>query len=774
MSKHASGSFSDAAAALAAAFAAGRNQEVIAGARRLIRLDPASGFAHKLLGCALHTEGQSAEAVVPLREAARLMPDDGQTFSNLGNALAGAERFDESIAAHREAIRLQPDSATARYNLGCAYLAWARKPEALDQFLRAFERSPQDAEMAGLCRELLLEIGDAASQMDFCRVNLFHMPDDGAALAMLGALLLKAGDNDEAEALLRRAVGVMPENPVAWSNLSIAEKNKGMLAEAVDTARRAVILAPEWASAHNNLGVALREAGAWEEAGSAFLRALQYDGDDADAWYNLGCAYADLNESVLARGAFIEAVQREARPAWLLQGAHACRQVADWDGAELIEEALRTVLAETGALERETLHRPAPFAFLTTPGASAREQLRIAAHFAAQFRERAPLEEQVRRDRTPSAPLRIGLLSADFRDHATAHLIAGVIEAMDPVRFQLVAYDYSPPADDTYRERLRRAIPEWVDVAALSDQEAARRMAADGIDIAIDLKGWTQGFRAGILAHRPAPIQMQWLGFAGSMGAPWIDYIVADAAMIPVGHEADYSEKILRLPGSYQPNDRKREIGPRPARAELGLPEDALVLAAFHQPYKITREVFASWLRLLLRAPKAVLWLLDAPPAVRDILCQTAEEAGVAASRLVWAPRMPAVANLGRLAAADLALDAFPVNAHTTASDALWAGVPQVACRGDTFISRMSASIVLAADLPELIAESGAAYETLVAGLLEQPDVLAGLRQRLIRNRLECALFDDVRFARCLGAGLEMAWQRYCDGLPADHLEVAD
>ncbi len=774
MSKHASGSFSDAAAALAAAFAAGRSQEVIAGARRLIRIDPAFGFAHKLLGCALHTEGHSAEAVVPLREAARLMPGDGQTFSNLGNALAGAERFGESIDAHREAIRLQPDNATVFYNMGCAYLAWGRKPEALEQFLLAYERSPQDADMARLCRELLLEIGDAASQADFCRMNLLHIPGDSAALAMLGALLLDAGDNDEAEALLRKAVGAMPENQAAWSNLSIAAGRKGKLMEAVDAARHAVILAPEWSTAHNNLGVALRDAGAWEEARNAFLRALRYDGDNADAWYNLGCTYVDLNESVLARGAFIEAVQREARPAWLLQGAHACRQAADWDGAELIEEALRTVLAEIGALERETLHRPAPFAFLTTPDTSAREQLRIAEHFAACFHGRAPVEEPGRHDRAPSAPLRVGLLSADFRDHATAHLMVGVLEALDPARFRLVAYDYGPPAADAYRGRLRRAIPEWVDVAALSDQEAARCMAADGIDIAIDLKGWTQGFRAGILAHRPAPVQMQWLGFPGSMGAPWIDYIIADAEVIPVGDEAGYSEKILRLSGCYQPNDRSREVGPQPARAELGLPQEALVLAAFHQPYKITREVFVLWLSLLRRAPNAVLWLLDAPPIVRDTLCQAATDAGVEASRLIWAPRMPAAAHLGRLAAADLALDAFPVNAHTTASDALWAGVPQAACRGDTFVSRVSASIVLAAGLPELVAESGAAYETLVVDLLERPDALAELRRRLIRNRLQCALFDDARFARCLGAGLEMAWQRHCDGLPADHLDVAD
>ncbi len=761
-------------ARLAAAFAAGRNDEVIDGAGRLIRNDPGLGPAHKLLGCALQARGDFAGAAGALREAARLMPEDGQTFSNLGNALAGAERFDEAIAAHREAIRLQPANATAHYNLGCAYLAWGRKPEALEPFLRAYERSPQDADTARLCRELLLETGDAASQADFCRINLQHIPGDGAALAMLGALLLGTGDGSEAEALLRQAAALMPDDPAVWSNLSIAAGSRGRLHEAVDAARRAAVLAPEWATAHNNLGVALRAAGAPEEARDAFLRALQPGGGNADAWYNLGCVSADLHENTLARGAFIEAVQREPRPAWLLQAAHACRQMADWEGAELLEEALHAMLADGRALAEALQPRLSPFAFLTTPGASAREQLRVAEHFAAQFSARAPVAQQTPGVRAPSAPLRVGLLSADFRDHATAHLLAGVLEALDPARFRLIAYDHGPAvvAGDPYRERLRGAIPEWVEVAALTDLDAARRMAADGIDIAIDLKGWTQGFRAGILAHRPAPVQMQWLGFPGSMGAPWIDYLIADAAVIPPGAEAFYSEKILRLPGCYQPNDRRRAIGPRPARAALGLPEDALVLAAFHQPYKITREVFALWLRLLQRTPAAVLWLLDAPQAVCEVFCRAAEDAGVAASRLIWAPRVSAAAHLGRLGAADLALDAFPVNAHTTASDALWAGVPQAACRGDTFVSRVSASVLLAAGLPELVADGVAACETLLARLLEQPETLARLRQKLADGRLECALFDDARFARALGMGLERAWQRYRTGLAADHLDI--
>ncbi|QEL65590.1 hypothetical protein OTERR_21140 [Oryzomicrobium terrae] len=763
----------DVIAHLAQTFAAGRYDEVVTGARALTHRAPNDGLAHKLLGSALHALGQSEAAVAPLQTAARLLPGDAQTLSNLGNALAGAGRLDEAVAAHQGAIRLQPEAATPRYNLGCAYLAQQRKAEALEQFWQAFERSPQDRALAQLCREVLVELGDPALQLAFCRANVRLLPDDAAALAMLGGLLLEAGESGEAEAWLQQAVAVAPGSPVAWSNLCVALQNRAALGEAVAAGRRAAELAPDWALAHNNLGTALRDAGALAEAKASFLRALEVDPDYAQAYYNLGCACADLGDQAMARGAFIEAVQRTPRADWLLSGAHACRQVGDWDGAELLEAALQEQLADPAGLEVQRAHQVAPFAYLTTPGTTAAEQLRVARHFAARFSAYAPLPP---RDAgmapLPGAPLRIGLLSADFRDHATAHLLAGALEFLDRQRFHLVAYDYGPVRDDAYRQRLRGAIPTWVDVRELSDRQAAERMRADRIDIAIDLKGWTQGFRGGILAHRPAPLQMQWLGFPGTMGAPWIDYIIADPVVIPPGAEAGYSEQVLRLPQCYQPNDRRRAVAPRPDRAALGLPESAWVLAAFHQPYKITRPTFMLWMRVLRQVPDALLWLLEGDATAMAHFCQAAEEAGVEASRLVWAPHVPVAEHLGRLACADLALDTFPVNAHTTASDALWAGVPQVAWCGDTFVARVSASVVRAAGLGELVADSAAGYEALVLDLARDRARLADLRQRLAQQRLVCPLFDSAAFAADLARGLELAWERYRQGLPPAHLAV--
>lgn len=756
-------------------FSAGRHAQAIELAAALCRRQPDLPAAHKLLGSALHLAGRSHEAVAALEVATRLLPDDAQAWSNLGNALGAGGRHGEATAAHRRAVALQPGNATFRYNLGCLLADGGQRAEALEQFWSAYECAPGDAEVAHLCRQLLVELGDAARLETFCRLNLEHLPDDAGALSMLGGLLLLGGRNREAESLLRAALARQPGDAEAWSNLCVALINDGRAREAASAGVRTIELAPGWAQGYNNLGVALRDTGAWEDARERFMQALEIEPACADAWYNLGCVSVDLGAHDDARAAFMEAVTRLPSPGWLLQGAHACRQVADWEAAELMEaEFVRQ--SASAAIPAGPGHAPSPFAYLTMPGATAAGQLQVARSFAALFAGRESLPPRCGPDvhDTARAGLRIGLLSADFRDHATAHLMTGVLEALDPARFHLIAYDYGPSGreDDDYRRRLQAAIPDWVDVAAMADREAAQRMQDDGVDIVIDLKGWTQGYRAGILAYRPAPIQLQWLGFPGTMGAPWIDYIIADAVVIPPGREGDYAEKVLRLPGCYQPNDRQRIVGTVPERADLGLPEGAVVLAAFHQYYKITRKIFALWLRVLSQCPQTVLWMLDGPNSGKAVFVGEAEAAGIDRNRLVWAPRVQAAEHLGRLGQADVALDVFPVNAHTTASDALWAGIPQVAMCGETFASRVSASIVKAIGLHELVAHDDAAYEALVLGLVHDAVRRAELRSYLRTARHRAPLFDAAAFASNLGAGLEMAWARHRQGLATADIDV--
>lgn len=757
-------------------FSAGQYVRAAEVAGPLCRRYGALQGAHKLLGSALHLAGRSEEAVAPLENATRLVPEDAQAWSNLGNALAAIGQHEKAVAAHEQAVALQPGNPTFRYNFGCVFLDMKCSADALEQFWKAYEAGPGDPEVATLCREILSGLGDPVLSESFCRTNLMRAPDDHGAQSMLGGLLVQRGEFVEGEHFLRASLQQDAENAVVWFNLCVAMIGEGRLAEAIDAGQQAVALAPDWAPAHNNLGAALRDAGAWVEARQQFVEALAIDQACVDAWYNLGCINVDLAQPEDARAAFIEAVKRAPLPAWVLQGAHACRQMADWEAAEVLEAELQRQIS-SGALSHENGCCPSPFAFLATPGTSATAQLQVARNFSAQFSGRRQLSSSSNApvDHVARLPLRVGLLSADFRDHATAHLMTGVFEALDPTRFHLIAYDYGPPAreGDEYRRRLKAVISKWVNVGSMSDVEAATQMRADAVDIAIDLKGWTQGYRAGILAHRPAPIQMQWLGFPGTMGAPWIDYIIADAIVIPPGMEFGYSEQVLRLPACYQPNDRRRELGPTPSRASLGLPEEAVVLAGFHQYYKITRETFSLWLRVLAACPSAVLWLLDGPDSAKAVFIREAEAAGIDGGRIVWAQRVPVAEHLGRLRQADVALDTFPVNAHTTASDALWAGVPQVAMCGDTFVSRVSASIVRAAGLPELVAGDESTYEGLIVELARNIELRESLRNKLRETREKAPLYDAEAFATNLGSGFEEVWQRHQRGLPAAHIDVA-
>jgi predicted O-linked N-acetylglucosamine transferase (SPINDLY family) len=375
-------------------------------------------------------------------------------------------------------------------------------------------------------------------------------------------------------------------------------------------------------------------------------------------------------------------------------------------------------------------------------------------------------------DLAAGGKLRIGYLSPDFHDHPTTHLIIEALELHDRSKFEIVAFDYSRDAKAAYRERALAAFDKVVRVRGMSDDAAARAVAGEGIAIAVDLAGWTTNARPQILARRPAPVQMQWLGYPGSMGASWIDYLVADPIVAPPGSEAEFSEKLLRLPHSYQPDDSKRQIGAKATRAEMDLPEDAFVFCNFNQPFKITRQTFAFWMDLLRARSGAVLWLLDDNRWATEALRQQVVAHGIAPERVIFGRRLPLPQHLARLRLADLALDCPPCGSHTTASDALWAGTPHLAARGNSFAARVSSSLLTAIGLPELIAETAEDYQALVLRLSRDRSLISMARAKLAVNRLSAPLFDSRRFTRHLEAGYEAAWRRRLDGLPADHIDV--
>jgi predicted O-linked N-acetylglucosamine transferase (SPINDLY family) len=513
------------------------------------------------------------------------------------------------------------------------------------------------------------------------------------------------------------------------------------------------------AQIHAILGSEQFQSGRLVEADENLRKAIELQPDNAAALHNLGNVQSMRGARAEALR-FYEAALRLRPGDAVIAEAMLCeaQRMCDWGRFEELSEIRRRSVFE-GAV------RPAnPFSLLSIVSTRA-EQLQCARDFAqnqlgavAQVRSRFEFGREVR------GKLRIGYLSSDFHKHPVACLIAELFELHDRRRFEIVAYSYGPDDGSPIRARLKRAFDRFTDIGAMSDGAAANAIYAGGADILVDLTGYTQHGRTGIVALRPAPVQVNYLGYPGTMGAEFIDYLIADRFLIPAGHAADYSEKLVLLPGSYQVNDRKRPVAATPPRRELGLPENGFVFCCFNHTYKILPETFSVWMRLLEAVPGSILWLLESNPWAGENLRREARIRGVDPDRLVFAPPLPMDRHLGRLAAADLFLDTTPYNAHTTASDALWAGLPVLTAPGDTFASRVAGSLLTAVGLPELIAGSMESYEALALQFARERERLAALRGKLARNRDAAPLFDTPRFARNLESAYEIMWRQYQSG----------
>jgi predicted O-linked N-acetylglucosamine transferase (SPINDLY family) len=386
-------------------------------------------------------------------------------------------------------------------------------------------------------------------------------------------------------------------------------------------------------------------------------------------------------------------------------------------------------------------------------------RLAIARRYADGVMENAgPRVDAAARDAS-GRRLRIGYLSADLHEHPTSQLLVGALEHHDRARYEVHAYALDSDDGTAHRARLVAAFEHFHDVRALAHDALARQIAADGIDVLVDLQGYTAESRPQVAALRPAPVQVNYLGYPGTMGAAFVDFILADATLVPPGDEQWYGETVIRLPDTYQANDDRQAIAERAfARSELGLPEDGAVFASFNAHFKIERETFAAWMRILAAVPGSVLWLLGGPGEAA--LRAAADRSGIEPARIVFATRMRKPEHLARHRAADLFLDTYTYNAHTTASDALWAGLPVLTRPADGFAGRVAASLLRAIGLPELVAPDLDAYERTAVELARDPAALAALRAKLAAHRSSLPLFDTARFTRNLEAAFDEMWAR--------------
>ena len=729
-----------------------------------------------ILGLALREQERAAEAELVLRDALSQQPRQPALLLELGNVLADLGRREEAIAAFEQAIRIQPGYALAHFNLA----NMRREAGRFDDAVAAYETA------------------------------LRLKPDYAEAHYNLGIALQNLRQSERAIAAYRRAAELRPAHVGTFFNLGSELRSRGQLADAVAAFRRAIALRPGYAEAHHNLGNALRDLKRMDEAAGAYRAALAIRPD-------YRAAELDLATVLRAQGWFDEAEQHlrgllqrtpedliaqellaellrlatrssEARAiyeailsrqpdhpealAWLL---HLKRTACDWrdhdaESMRLTRLTERQIAAgqRTGLSAFQAFSLPlAPETYLAIGRSWAAETERLVA------RDKDGLDFTF--PRAGKGRLRIAYVSSDFRNHPTGHLVQGLFCAHDRAGFEIVAVSHGRDDASEYRRRIAAEAEHFIDVAALTDRDAALLLYREGVDILVDLNGYTQDHRLGIAALRPAPIIATYLGFPGSTGASFIDYAIVDRVVAPPAEAHLYSERLVHLAHCYQINDREHPIDRAPlTRRDVGLPDDGFVFCCFNAAYKIEPFIFDVWMRILHQVPGSVLWLLQQTPEVADNLRREASARGVDAGRLVFARTLPKARHLARLRLADLFLDTRYVSAHTTCSDALWAGLLVLTCPGTSFASRVAASLLLAAGLPELVVPDFTQYEARAVALAREPSALRGLRDRLQANRLTCPAFDTTRLVRNLERAYRLMWENYRAGNPPHQLTVSD
>ncbi len=660
------------------------------------------GALHNL-GILCFQRGDYVDAVAFTREVVRQRPDLPTAYNTMAIALKYLGRLAEAESCCREALRLAPGYAEAHNTLGDTLTALRRFAEAEACCREAVRLTPQYAEAYNNLGIVLLSLGRPEEAENCCRQALRLKPVNPAAHSNLGAILLSRGVREEAETCYREALRLKPDDAIAHGNLGTLLLALGRYAEAEASYREALRLNPNDAVVCGFLGDVLNLAGKLSEAVSAFERAATLNPENSVDWF------------------------------------YARKRLCDWTNYSPDEaRVLRCVGAQAFKL----------LALSSTPAEQLTCARRAAASTAVQkevmFRSWAPF----RRTR-----IRLGYLSSDLRVHAVASLIAGVFEQHDRGRFEVIGYSTGPDDQSPTRTRIIDAFDRFVDLSKTGNDEAARLIHDDAVDVLVDLNGFASGARTAILAHRPAPIQVNYLGYPGTMGADFMDYIIADRFVVPRDQQPFFSECLVYLPDCYQCNDDRREIAEStPSRAGCGLPEHGLVFCCFNDAYKLTPAFFEIWMRLLRAVPESVLWLLESPAVVKDNLSREVAAREIAPERLVFAPKLSLAEHLARHRLADLFLDTLPYNAHTTASDALWAGLPLLTCAGETFAGRVSGSLLRMVGVDELITTSLCEYEALALWLARDSEKLRELRDRLADNRRTYPLFDTARCTRNLEA----------------------
>jgi protein O-GlcNAc transferase len=702
-----------------AALRSGNLQAAVDALQHAVEGQPSQPAAWLNLGAALRSAGRPAEALRCYDRALALAPALPEAHNNRANALVDLARFEEALASCDRALGLRPAYPDALNNRAIVLCRLKRPQEALASLDRALALQPQSA----------------------------------SAYANRAAALIDCDRPEEALADSERALRLDERQVDARNNRGLALQRLGRFAEALDSLDQALRLGPGYAEAHVNRGNVLRELGRPEEGLASIDRGLQLQPDLLGGVNDRARLLADLGRHEEAASGFTRVVERA--PDFELAAGHLlhCRlHGCDWTDYDA------SVTRLLGAVESGAFAAAPLWCLALTDSAAL--QLKCARTFARRQVRRGvvPLPPPAAPESAPApaARLRVAYLSSDFREHAVSRLLAGIFEQHDRARFEIIGISLSAPDHSDLGRRVCAAFDRREEASRLADADIAALIRRLEVDVLVDLNGWTRDMRPGVLARRPAPVQVSYLGYPGTSGADYVDYLIADDFVVPQAMSGCYSERVVSLPGVFQANDDRRAAGTAaPARATVALPENAIVLGSFSRASKLTPLLFDVWCRFLRANRDSVLWLVaDGDTAQRNLLSEAARR-GVEPDRLLFAPRLTYSEHLARIPLADLALDTFPFNGGATTSDVLWAGVPVLTCAGEAFASRMTGSLLRALDLSELITRDLDEYARVGLALLQRPQGLRALRSKVVANLKMTRAFDSRAKCRELEAAYE-------------------
>ena len=713
-------------------FSSGHISEALNTVQTLISQHPNEALLHNISGVCYKATGQLEMAAQSFKRAVAIKSDFADAHYNLGLTLQELNQLDDAVKCYEKALTIKPDYAEAFNNLGVTL----KDLDQLDEAVKCYEKA------------------------------LIIKPDYPEAYNNLGNALKNLGRVSKAAECFERMLTIEPDYAEGHSNLGNALMVLGQPNAAVKSYMKALAIEPDYAVAHNNLGITLDALGRFEDAEASYKKALTIAPHFAEAQSNLGDLLTTLKRFNEALVSYKSAFNLKPDITFILgKLLHTKMHLCLWDDLSSMLDELQDKINNNekvvdpfpmlGLIDDPELQRKATKIFVNENFPKSHDLPRIALY---------PKHKKIR----------IGYFSFDFREHPVAALTAELYELHDRKQFEIHAFSYGPDTKDKMNLRIKAGVDHFHDVRTMSHKDVAMLARSLEIDIAVDLGGYTQNARTGIFAMSAAPIQVNYLGYPSTMAADYIDYLIADRTLIPEEKQHHYSEKIAYLPNSFMVNDTKKNLSNRLfTRAEVGLPANGFVFCCFNNHYKITPNIFIGWMRILKAVEGSVLWLTEGNNTAISNLKKEAKKNGVDENRIIFASRLTLREDhLNRIQLADLFIDTLPYNAHATTSDALQVGLPVLTCIGNSFASRVAASLINSVNLPELITNTQEQYESLAMELATHPEKLKTIKKKLNNNLPESPLYDTPLFTQHLESAYSMMYDRYQKGLEADHIYV--